>query len=36
MKYYDKGCETHAELKRFVKSVHEGSMMVYFRNVLAA
>ncbi|KAJ4348065.1 uncharacterized protein N0V89_009437 [Didymosphaeria variabile] len=36
MKYYDDGCETHAELKKFVKSVHEGAMMVYFRDVLAA
>ncbi|OAG10808.1 uncharacterized protein CC84DRAFT_1161658 [Paraphaeosphaeria sporulosa] len=35
MKYYDEGCETHAELKKFAKSVHEGAMMVYFRDVLA-
>jgi hypothetical protein len=36
MKYYDDGCVTHAELKRFAKSVHEGAMMVYFKDVLAA
>lgn len=35
MKYYDDGCETHAELRKFVRTVHEGMMMVYFRNVLA-
>ncbi|KAL5451973.1 hypothetical protein PMIN05_000354 [Paraphaeosphaeria minitans] len=35
MRYYDDGCETHAKLKKFAKSVHEGAMMVYFRDVLA-
>lgn len=35
MKYYDDECETHAELKKFARSVHEGAMMVYFKNVLA-
>lgn len=34
MKYYDDGCETHAKLKSFAKSVHQGAMMVYFQNVL--
>jgi hypothetical protein len=34
MKYYDEGCETHAKLKAFAKSVHQGAMMVYFQNAL--
>jgi hypothetical protein len=25
MKYYDDGCETHAKLKAFAKSVHQVS-----------
>jgi hypothetical protein len=34
MAYYDNGCTAHAELKGFAKSVHQGSMVVYFENAL--
>ncbi|KAF2844939.1 hypothetical protein T440DRAFT_473002 [Plenodomus tracheiphilus IPT5] len=30
LKYYDEGCEAHAELRGFVRSVSEGFLMVYF------
>lgn len=32
MAYYDNGCAAHAELRTFVRSVHQGMMMVYFEN----
>ncbi|KLU92636.1 hypothetical protein MAPG_11581 [Magnaporthiopsis poae ATCC 64411] len=32
--YYDNECAAHAELKAFARTVHQGSMMVYFENVL--
>lgn len=35
MKYYDNGCTAHAELKEYVKTVHQGIMMVYFEDKLA-
>ncbi|KAF3356366.1 hypothetical protein VdG1_03877 [Verticillium dahliae VDG1] len=34
MAFYDNECAGHAKLKAFVKTVHEGAMMVYFENAL--
>ncbi|PNS17342.1 hypothetical protein CAC42_7025 [Sphaceloma murrayae] len=32
--YYDKYCEAHKALREFAKTVHQGSMMVYYRSVV--
>ncbi|KAM0273132.1 hypothetical protein ACHAQH_008481 [Verticillium albo-atrum] len=34
MAFYDNECTSHAKLKAFAKTVHEGAMMVYFENAL--
>ncbi|KAL1889574.1 hypothetical protein Sste5346_008823 [Sporothrix stenoceras] len=35
MRYYDDGCEAHAELRSYVQSVHNGAMCVYFEDAVA-
>lgn len=32
--YYDNECAAHAELKAFARTVHQGSMMVFFENAI--
>ncbi|SPO01551.1 related to stress responsive A/B barrel domain protein [Cephalotrichum gorgonifer] len=34
MKYYDEECAAHADLKRVAKTLHQGSMVVYFHNAV--